>query len=778
MEQAPSIGAQHKAGTRGRHAQWRAGGGGHSGQDRAPDGGGQHILIMPTQSVASPTAGQDGGPDGAAPVFTLVAPYEPAGHQVQAIETLVANLDAGARWQVLLGVTGSGKTLTMAHTIARSGRPALVLSHNKTLSAQLYAEFKAFFPTHAVEYFVSYYDYYQPEAYVPQSDTYIAKDASINADLDRLRLRATASLLERRDVIIVATVSAIYGLGDPAVWRRQMLRLQRDQAIARDDVLRRLIDAQYRRSDVHLEPGTFRVRGDTVDVLPPYEEQAVRLEFWGSQIERLSMIDPLRGTLIAPIEGISLYPAKHFLTDRPQLTAAVAAIRAELEDRLRVLRAAGRLVEAQRLDERTRRDLEMLETTGSVQGVENYSRHLLGRPPGAAPPVLLDYFPPGFLTLIDESHVTWPQLGAMYEGDKSRKQTLIEYGFRLPSALDNRPLTGPEIDARLGAVICVSATPGPEDLRRATVPVVEQLVRPTGLLEPLVEIRPTTHQVDDVLGEIRTVVAAGDRVLITTMTKRSAEDLTAYLEAQQVRVRYLHADVDAIDRIGLVRGLRLGEFDVLIGINLLREGLDMPEVALVAILDADQEGFLRSERTLIQTIGRAARHLNGRAILYADRRTGSMDRALAEIERRRAIQVAWNTTHGITPHAIRRSAEDITRLTRVADARETGGSAAGPAGGRPPTGTAPRSPVLVEAEMEAAAARLDFELAARLRDELLDLQGAKPHADAAPPREGGAPGRGRRRHTGRASDRATKGPNLGATSPARPPAAPPSPADS
>jgi len=670
----------------------------------------------------------------AAPVFDLVSPYPPAGDQPGAIAALSARFTSGAQWQTLLGVTGSGKTMTMAHVIANVGRPTLVLSHNKTLAAQVYGELRQMFPTHAVEYFVSYYDYYQPEAYIPSTDTYIGKDASVNADIDRLRLRATANLLERQDVIIVSTVSAIYGLGDPSLWRKQRLHITTGDQITRDYLLKLLVNAQYQRNDIAFERGRIRVRGDVVDVFPAYEEQGVRFEFWGDSVERIATFDPITGTTIRPIDSIAIYPAKHFVAAKPQVEAAAVAILEELEVVLPPMRSAGRLIEAQRLEERTRRDVEMLRATGTTQGIENYSRHLLGKPPGSTPSVLLDYFPDDFLTIIDESHVTLPQLGGMYEGDRSRKQTLIEYGFRLPSALDNRPMRGDEVRARFRRVLCVSATPGAEELQRSGPNTSEQIIRPTGLLEPTVDIRPTLGQVDDLLGEIRLVVGQGDRVLVTTLTKRSAEDLSDYLAEQGVRVRYLHADVEALDRLALIRGLRLGEFDVLIGINLLREGLDMPEVALVAILDADQEGFLRSERSLIQTIGRAARHERGRAVLYADRITGSMQRALTETNRRRVTQAAWNTAHGITPSRALRSTAPISAFMRAPEEPAT-------AGKQSAKSALSNNPVLdlaaLEAQMMVAATALDFEQAARLRDQLLAAQGKLKTTAPKPARGGG-----------------------------------------
>jgi excinuclease ABC subunit B len=555
----------------------------------------------------------------------------------------------GERAQVLLGVTGSGKTFTMANVIAQLNRPTLVLSHNKTLAAQLYGELKSFFPTNAVEYFVSYYDYYQPEAYVPSSDTYIEKDASINEDIDRLRLRATSSLMERDDVVIVSTVSAIYGLGDPVSYRERMVSLSKGQQIPRDDILRALVGIQYLRNDVAFERGTFRVRGDTVEIFPAYEEQAVRLELWGDEIERISKIDPVTGETIATMMRTAIYPAKHFITNRPTIERASLAIRAELGERLAELRTQGKLLEAQRLEQRTNFDLEMLAEIGTCAGIENYSRHISGRSSGERPACLLDYFPDDYLVVVDESHVTLPQVRAMYNGDRARKLTLVDYGFRLPSALDNRPLVFDEFMTLVPRLINVSATPGELELQLSEGVVVEQVIRPTGLLDPILEVRPVKGQVDDLLHEIRLRERKGERVLVTTLTKRMSEDLTDYLQQMGVRVRYMHSDIDAIERVEIVRGLRLGEFDVLVGINLLREGLDMPEVSLVAILDADQEGFLRNMRSLTQTAGRAARNANGLVIFYADKITDSMRNTMDETTRRRSVQMAYNEEHGITP---------------------------------------------------------------------------------------------------------------------------------
>src|SRR6059036_2561747 len=661
--------------------------------------------------------------------FDLVSPFAPAGDQPGAMTELTAGLERGDRYQTLLGVTGSGKTMTMAHVVAAFNRPTLVLSHNKTLAAQLYGELKAFFPRSAVEFFISYYDYYQPEAYVPQTDTYIAKDSSINDDIDRLRLRATSSLMEREDVVIVASVSAIYGLGDPEVYRQRLVTASVGEERGRDALLEALVGVQYQRNDTAFERGTFRVRGDTIEVFPAYDEQAVRVEFWGDTVERIAKIDPLTGNTISELARAAVYPATHFVTERPTIERAVVAIRAEVKERLAELRVQNKLLEAQRLESRTNFDVDMLLEVGRCTGIENYSRHLTGRQPGERAACLLDYFPADYLCILDESHQSLPQLGAMYEGDRSRKQTLVDYGFRLPSALDNRPLKYDEFMGLVPRILFTSATPGDEELRLSGGVVVEQIIRPTGLVDPEVEVRPVAGQVDDLLNEIRLREKKNERVLVTTLTKRMAEDLTDYLQQHGVRVRYLHSDIDAIERVEILRGLRLGEFDVLVGINLLREGLDLPEVSLVAVLDADQEGFLRSDRSLIQTVGRAARNLSGRAILYADRKTGSMERALKEMDRRRETQLAYNVEHGITPRSIVKSVLDIRFVTRVADARvaKPGTSAI-----RRPANAAERETLIrmLEQQMQAAAEELDFELAAVLRDQLLELKAAGPPSDA------------------------------------------------
>ncbi len=667
-------------------------------------------------------------------VFDLRAPFSPAGDQPRAIAELSAGLARGDRFQTLLGVTGSGKTMTMANVIVNHGRPTLVLSHNKTLAAQLYGEIKSFFPHNAVEYFISYYDYYQPEAYVPSSDTYIEKDASINEDIDRLRLRATSSLMEREDVIIVATVSAIYGLGDPVSYREQMVTLTQGQRIARDDILRALVRIQYTRNDVAFDRGSFRVRGDTVEIFPAYEEQGVRVEMWGDEIERVSKIDLLTGETIATLDRAAIYPAKHFVTTRPTLERAVGLIRTELAERLTVLKTAGKLLEAQRLESRTNFDIEMMLEIGTCAGIENYSRHLSGRGAGERAACLLDYFPEDYLVVVDESHVTLPQIGGMFNGDRARKLTLVDYGFRLPSALDNRPLMFDEFLSLTPRAVFVSATPGELDLQLSEGVVAEQIIRPTGLVDPEIEIRPVRGQVDDLLNEIRIRERKGERVLVTTLTKRMSEDLTDYMQQMGVRVRYMHSDIDAIERMEIIRGLRLGDFDVLIGINLLREGLDMPEVSLVAILDADQEGFLRSERSLIQTVGRAARHIEGRAIFYANRITGSMQRCLDETNRRRVIQVQHNLDNGITPMSVKKSIDQVRFITRVADARMERDEEKGKpkrvaekirqfaAGDEAESIDIPAAIASVEKAMREAAAGLDFEGAARLRDQLFDLR--------------------------------------------------------
>lgn len=592
--------------------------------------------------------------------FALRSDLRPTGDQPRAITGLTATIEEGIREQTLLGVTGSGKTFTMAHVIARVQKPTLVIAPNKTLAAQLYGEFKSYFPENAVEYFVSYYDYYQPEAYVPRTDTYIAKDASINETIDKMRHSATRSVLERRDVIVVASVSCIYGLGSPEVYREMLLQLHVSLEIPREEVFRKLVEIQYQRNDYDFHRGVFRVRGDVLEIFPSHEEErAVRVEFFGDEIESIKEIDPLTGRGLRALERVAIYPGTHYVTTRGNLERAIEAIQSELSEALAAFHQEGRLVEAQRLEERTRLDLEMLLELGYCTGIENYSRHLDGRAPGTPPATLIEYFPDDWLLFIDESHISVPQLRGMHRGDRARKETLVRYGFRLPSALDNRPLSFEEFRRKINQVIYVSATPGPYELERASGHVVEQIIRPTGLMDPKIEVRSASYQVDDLIGEIRRQVNGGNRVLVTTLTKRMAEDLTDYLNTLNIRVRYMHSDVETLDRIELVRDLRLGEYDVLVGINLLREGLDIPEVSLVAVLDADNEGFLRSDRSLIQTAGRAARNVDGMVILYANRVTDSMRRAIEETERRRQLQLTYNVDHGITPQTVRKEIADI-----------------------------------------------------------------------------------------------------------------------
>jgi excinuclease ABC subunit B len=658
-------------------------------------------------------------------IFELELPFSPAGDQPQAIKELTEGLESNQRYQTLLGVTGSGKTVTMASVIANHGRPTLVMSHNKTLAAQLYGELKSFFPRNAVEYFISYYDYYQPEAYVPSTDTYIEKDSSINEDIERLRLRSTSSLMEREDVIIVASISCIYGLGNPREYRELMLMLEVGQKIPRREILQALVRVQYVRNDLEFVRGTFRVRGDTVEIYPAYEEQAIRVELFGDDIERISRFNPLTGETIIRQQRAAIYPAKHFVTSRQTIERAVSLIRVELDERLLELRKGNKLLEAQRLEQRTNFDIEMLLEIGTCPGVENYSRHLTGRGEGERPACLFDYFPEDFLVIVDESHASVPQVRGMYNGDRARKSVLVEHGFRLPSALDNRPLHFGEWEELVPKALFVSATPGEYELAKSGGVVVEQLIRPTGLIDPEVVIRPVKGQVDDLMAEIRDREKRQERVLVTTLTKRMAEDLTDYLLQVGIRVRYMHSDIDAIERMEIIRDLRLGRFDVLVGINLLREGLDLPEVSLVAILDADKEGFLRDERSLIQTIGRAARNVHGKAIMYADHMTGSMTRCLEETNRRREVQRKYNEEHGITPQTIQKSVEELMLTTRVADARE-----AAPMRGRVAERRATYADEvnleewakILEQQMREAAAKLDFERAALLRDELLEVK--------------------------------------------------------
>jgi len=654
--------------------------------------------------------------------FELVCEYEPRGDQPEAIDSLVEGVSRGIKHQVLLGVTGSGKTFTMANVIARVNRPSLVIAPNKTLAAQLYTEFRSLFPSNAVEYFVSYYDYYQPEAYIPSTDTYIEKDASINEEIDKMRHSATRSLLERRDVIIVASVSCIYGLGSPENYNKMLLVLETGQVLSREDLLRRLVDMQYVRSDADFYRGTFRVRGDVVDVLPVYESDlAVRIEFFGDEVESLCEMDPLRGRVIRRMNRVVLFPASHYVTERSRLDAAVAAIEQELVERLDELKRQGKILEMKRLEQRTRYDLEMLRELGYCTGIENYSRHLDGRKQGEPPYTLIDYFPEDYLLFIDESHLTIPQLNGMYHGDRSRKETLVEYGFRLPSALDNRPLNFEEFERRVNQVIYVSATPGEYELSKSGGVFVEQVIRPTGLVDPEIVVEKADRQVEHLLGEIRKTVSRNERVLVTTLTKRMAEDLTDYYHEMGVRVRYLHSDIKTLERMEILRDLRLGKFDVLVGINLLREGLDLPEVSLVAILDADKEGFLRSERSLIQTFGRAARNVRGRVILYADQMTGSMERAIRETERRRKKQLAYNRRHGITPETIVKSIREIRRSVYEADYVDVPAVAERAASYGSLDEIRREIDALARA-MREAAVRLEFEKAAELRDRMKELE--------------------------------------------------------
>jgi len=666
-------------------------------------------------------------------VFRLVSDYKPSGDQPEAIHQLIEGVRRGDKFQTLLGVTGSGKTFTISNLIASVNKPTLVMSHNKTLAAQLYAEFKTFFPQDRVEFFISYYDYYQPEAYVPQTDTYIAKDASINDEIDRLRLRATSALLSGdQNVIVVASVSCIYGIGSPEDWRRLVVLARKGEKIERNKLLSQLIDIYYVRNDFEFTRGTFRVRGDVVEIIPAYEdEEAVRIEFFGDEIERISLINKLTGAVTGSAESVFIYPAKHFVTTRPTLERALIGIEAELKERLAELRAQNKLLEAQRLEQRTRYDMEMMREIGYCAGIENYSRHISGRQPGERPYCLFDYFPKDYLLVVDESHVSVPQIGGMFEGDRSRKQTLVDFGFRLPSALDNRPLKFPEWEQLVNQVIFVSATPGPYELQKCKGVFVEQVIRPTGLVDPEVEVRPVKNQIDDLIAEIRSRAQKRERVLVTTLTKRMAEDLSEYLDNIKVKVRYIHSDIDALERVEILRDLRLGDFDVLVGVNLLREGLDLPEVSLVAILDADKEGFLRSERSLIQIAGRTARNINGKVILYADRVTGSMRRMLDETNRRRQKQLEYNEEHGIKPKTIYKTVEEVLAATAVADVRA----------GREEHGHRARVSIVADsvvryltkeqkedlieelrAEMTKAAKDLEFERAAELRDEIERLE--------------------------------------------------------
>lgn len=647
--------------------------------------------------------------------FKLVSDFELTGDQPQAVDRLVQGLREGYRHQTLLGVTGSGKTFSMANVIARLNRPTLVISHNKTLAAQLYSELKEFFPSNAVEYFVSYYDYYQPEAYIPRTDTYIEKETDINDEIDKLRHAATRAISERRDTIIVASVSCIYGLGEPEEYYSFILGLKKGEFYPRHDLLKRLVNMQYQRNDFELGRSRFRLRGDTLEIVPSYEDMAIRLEFFGDNLEHITEIDPLTGEVIAHPEKVDIYPAKHFVTSRERLTAAIEGIRQELRERLDELRLQGKTLEAARLEARTNYDLEMLEETGYCNGIENYSRHLSGRPPGSPPWTLLDYFPRDYLMVIDESHMSIPQIRGMYHGDISRKKTLVEYGFRLPSALDNRPLNFVEFNHRINQVIYVSATPGEYEYQMSQQ-VVEQLIRPTGLLEPVVEVRSTKEQIDDLVQEIRTRTSRGERCLVTTLTKKMAEELSDYLAEIGVKTHYLHSEVETFDRVEILRDLRLGTYDVVVGINLLREGLDLPEVSLVAILDADKEGYLRSKEALIQTMGRAARHVDGHVIMYADTITSSMSEAIEETRRRREIQESYNREHGITPQGIKKAIRDITERIRTTGKEE-------PYASRPVTKEDTiRLIKTLELEMKKAAKRLDFEKAALIRDRIAEMR--------------------------------------------------------
>ncbi len=655
--------------------------------------------------------------------FELVSDYQPTGDQPAAIQELTAGVLRGERFQTLLGVTGSGKTYTMANVIANVGKPTLVLSHNKTLAAQLYAEFKSFFPRNAVEYFISYYDYYQPEAYVPTTDTYIAKDTSINDEIDRLRLKATSSLLERSDVVIVASVSCIYGLGSPEDYKQLLLIVRQGERVDRRQILQKLVDIHYNRNDFEFKRGTFRVRGDVIEVIPAYEEEGIRIELFGNYVENIAIIDTLTGKVIANRNAAAIYPAKHYVTTPPKMEEAIRNIKLELEERLAWLRSHNKLLEAQRLEMRTNYDLEMMQEIGYCSGIENYSRHLTGRKAGERPFTLIDFFPKDFLMFIDESHVSIPQVQGMYHGDRSRKETLVEYGFRLPSALDNRPLNFAEFESMLNQVIFVSATPGDYELEKSGGVVVEQIIRPTGLIDPEIVVKPIKGQIDDLISEIRQRVERGERTLVTTLTKRMAEDLADYLAEMNIKVRYLHSEIATLDRVEILRDLRLAEFDVLVGINLLREGLDLPEVSLVAVLDADKEGFLRSETSLMQIAGRAARNVGGKVIFYADQITKSMQKTIDETNRRRKIQQQYNEEHGITPTTIYKSIEDVMRATVVADEKvEKWGSRRKKArdAHEKKLSQWEREELIqqYEQEMLAAAKNLEFERAAELRDEI------------------------------------------------------------
>ncbi|TFV12459.1 excinuclease ABC subunit UvrB [Bacillus stratosphericus] len=654
--------------------------------------------------------------------FELVSNYQPQGDQPKAIEKLVEGIHQGKQHQTLLGATGTGKTFTVSNLIKEVNKPTLVIAHNKTLAGQLYSEFKEFFPNNAVEYFVSYYDYYQPEAYVPQTDTFIEKDASINDEIDKLRHSATSSLFERRDVIIIASVSCIYGLGSPEEYRELVLSLRTEMEIERNQLLRKLVDIQYSRNDIDFQRGTFRVRGDVVEIFPASrDEHCIRVEFFGDEIERIREVDALTGEILGDRDHVAIFPASHFVTREEKMEKAIINIEQELEEQLEKLRDNGKLLEAQRLEQRTRYDLEMMREMGFCSGIENYSRHLTLRPPGSTPYTLLDYFPDDFMIVVDESHVTIPQIRAMYNGDQARKQVLVDHGFRLPSALDNRPLTFDEFEKHINHIVHVSATPGPYELEK-TPEVVEQIIRPTGLLDPIIEVRPIEGQIDDLIGEIHARVEKNERVLVTTLTKKMSEDLTDYLKEIGIKVNYLHSEIKTLERIEIIRDLRLGKYDVLVGINLLREGLDIPEVSLVAILDADKEGFLRSERSLIQTIGRAARNAEGRVIMYADNMTKSMDIAIQETKRRREQQEAYNEKFGITPQTIHKKIRDVIKATKIHEDSEEYETKEAPKLSKMSKKEREKVIEKVEMEMKDAAKALDFEKAAELRDLLLELK--------------------------------------------------------
>ncbi|AQS45632.1 excinuclease ABC subunit UvrB [Bacillus velezensis] len=654
--------------------------------------------------------------------FELVSKYQPQGDQPQAIEKLVKGIQEGRKHQTLLGATGTGKTFTVSNLIKEVNKPTLVIAHNKTLAGQLYSEFKEFFPNNAIEYFVSYYDYYQPEAYVPQTDTFIEKDASINDEIDKLRHSATSSLFERRDVIIIASVSCIYGLGSPEEYREMVVSLRPEMEIERNELLRKLVDIQYARNDIDFQRGTFRVRGDVVEIFPASrDEHCIRVEFFGDEIERIREVDALTGEILGDRDHVAIFPASHFVTRAEKMEKAILNIEQELEERLKVMRENGKLLEAQRLEQRTRYDLEMMREMGFCSGIENYSRHLTLRPPGSTPYTLLDYFPDDFMIVVDESHVTIPQVRGMFNGDQARKQVLVDHGFRLPSALDNRPLRFEEFEKHMHNIVYVSATPGPYEIEH-TPEMIEQIIRPTGLLDPLIDVRPIEGQIDDLIGEIQARIERNERVLVTTLTKKMSEDLTDYLKEIGIKVNYLHSEIKTLERIEIIRDLRLGKHDVLIGINLLREGLDIPEVSLVAILDADKEGFLRSERSLIQTIGRAARNAEGRVIMYADKITNSMEIAINETKRRREQQERFNEIHGITPQTINKEIRDVIRATQAAEDKEEYKTKAAPKLAKMTKKERQKVVEQMEHEMKEAARALDFERAAELRDLLLELK--------------------------------------------------------